>query len=108
MFAEVILHRRVPSRFESFTYEVPAGMNTVPGQIVRVPFRKQTLSAIVRKLHDIKPSYPTKPLSQISPTILTREQIELAEWISEHYHCSFSKVIDLFVPEKIWSSHKNS
>jgi primosomal protein N' len=102
MFAEVILHRRVPSRFESFTYEVPADMKVTPGQIVRVPFRKQTLSAIVRKIHNAKPLYPTKTLSQISHTILTREQIALSEWMSAHYHCPFSKVIDLFIPEKIW------
>ncbi len=106
MFAEVVLHRRVPSRFESFTYEIPPELNVAPGQIVRVPFRKQILSAVVRKLHDTKPPYPTKILAGSLETILAPRQIALADWMSEQYQCSFSKTIDFFVPENFWKPGK--
>lgn len=102
MFAEVILHRRVPSRFESFTYAVPDNLNLKPGQLVQVPFRAQCLAAVVRNLHSKNPPYPTKLLESASATILRPWQMELATWMSKKYETSFSKVIDFFVPEKVW------
>ncbi len=108
MFAEVVLHRRIPSRFDSFTYEVPNGMNVLPGQIVQVPFRRQILPAIVRTLHGQKPSYPTKLLTEAVSFVLPQRQVELANWMCERYACSFSKVIDLFIPEKIWQPTKRA
>ncbi|MEK7524147.1 MAG: primosomal protein N' [Patescibacteria group bacterium] len=105
-FAEVILHRRVPSRFESFTYEVPPQLAVMPGQIVQVPFRNQKLSAIVRRLHQTPVPYAVKPIEAAQPVTLPPWQMELASWMSEHYACAFSKVIDLFIPEKIWEPGK--
>lgn len=106
MFAEVILHRRVPGYLQSFTYSVPADAKVQPGQLVQVPFRKQKLAAIVRELHSKTPAYPTKtleiPSEQIPSVILPKQQIELAAWMSKFYAAPFSKTIDFFVPEKIW------
>ncbi len=108
MFAEIILHRRVPSNFESFTYQVPKDLKVEPGQIVRVPFRKQKLAGIVLHLHEKMPSYPTKPLESALPIVLAPWQMELAAWMSEYYKCAFSKVIDFFIPEKIWNEPKKN
>ena len=108
MFAEVILHRRVPSRFESFTYKIPDGMNLKKGQIVRVPFRNQTLSAIVKNIHNTTPKYPTKDIAEAMPDGLTENQSALADWMSEFYKCPYSKVIDFFIPEKIWQPSKRN
>ncbi|MBI4995052.1 primosomal protein N' [Candidatus Peregrinibacteria bacterium] len=103
MFAEVILHRRIPAKFDSFTYEVPQDFALSEGQIVTVPFRKQRLSAIVRKLHNQKPHYKTKLIETAASLVLPPKQMEFAKWMSERYKSSFSKAIDLFVPEKIWN-----
>lgn len=108
MFAEVALHRRVPSKFDVFTYSVPEGLSLQVGQIVQVPFRKQTLPAIVRRLHRETPAYPTRPVEMAMPTVLTDRQISLAFWMCEKYGVTFSKVIDFFVPEKIWNPAKRS
>lgn len=102
MFAEIILHRRVPKQFESFTYRIPENTSVKLGQIVKVPFRKQKLSGIVRTIHQKTPSYPTKLIEEISELILPDWQMQLATWMSERYKCSFAKVIALFVPEKVW------
>ena len=106
MFAEVILHRRIPAKFDSFTYEVPQDFALNEGQIVTVPFRNQRLPAIVRKLHNQKPAYKTKLIETAASLVLPPKQMEFAVWMSERYKCSFSKVIDLFIPEKIWSPSK--
>ncbi len=102
MFAEVILHRRVPSNFESFTYEVPAGVDVTPGHMVRVPFKTQMLSGIVRAVHANAPKYPTKAISEVVALMLPEPQRELAEWMATHYKTSIAKVMDFFVPEKGW------
>lgn len=102
MYAEVILHRRLPKGFDSFTYEVPAGLALAAGQFVQVPFKKQSLSGIVRRLHNEKPRYPTRAVEKAAQRSITAKQMELAVWMSQHYQCSFAKTIDLFVPEKIW------
>jgi primosomal protein N' (replication factor Y) len=102
-FAEVILHRRVPSRFSSFTYEIPKGLALAPGQLVRIPFRKQKLSGVVRSLHENTPRYPTKCIEAALPLVLAPWQMELANWMSEKYQAPLAKVIDLFLPEHIWA-----
>lgn len=108
MFAEIVLHRRVPSKFDSFTYEVPTDLKVAPGQIVSVPFRKQKLPGIVRVLHEDGPAYPTKLLESASSLILDGRQMDLAVWMSGFYACGFSKVIDFFIPEKIWAPGKRA
>lgn len=102
MFAEVILHRRVPAKFDSFTYEVPQDFALHEGQIVSVPFRNQRMPAIVRKLHNQKPNYKTKLIETAADLILPARQMQFAKWMSTFYKCGFSKVIDMFIPEKIW------
>lgn len=102
LFAEVILHRRVPQKFDSFTYEVPKDFDLREGQIVTVPFRNQKLSAIVRKLHDKKPNYETKLIESAADLILPARQMKFAKWMSEFYKCGFSKAVEMFIPEKIW------
>ncbi|MEK9132617.1 MAG: primosomal protein N' [Patescibacteria group bacterium] len=106
MFAEIVLHRRVPSKFDSFTYEVPADLKIAQGQVVSVPFRNQKLPGIVRALHEAAPTYPTKVLESATELILGTRQMDLAVWMSKFYACGFSKVIDFFIPEKIWTPSK--
>lgn len=106
MYADIVLHRRVPGHLDSFTYRVPEKISLQPGQLVQVPFRKQTLSGIVRQLHQKTPAYPTKLVENALPIWLESWQIELANWICDFYKCSFSKTIDFFIPEKIWPKHK--
>lgn len=107
MFADIVPHRRLPGALESFTYEVPQNLNLQPGQLVQIPFRKQKLSGIVRRLHNEKPRYPTRLIEKTieykeKTVTLDDKQMALAVWMTEFYKTSFAKTIDLFIPEKIW------
>ncbi|MFA6521644.1 MAG: primosomal protein N' [Candidatus Gracilibacteria bacterium] len=106
MFAEIVLHRRVPSNFDSFTYSVPENLKVQEGQLVKIPFRKQTILGIVRRLHSEAPKYATKAIEEVIPVILPKFQMDLANWMSEKYKCGFSKTVDFFIPEKIWRPSK--
>ena len=102
MYAEVTLHRRVPSRFESFTYEVPPELCVKRGQMVKIPFRNQTLNGIVRQLHTTQPTYKTKAIKEMIPLILSEKQLALAEFLCQEYGCTFGQAVDLFIPEHVW------
>lgn len=102
MFADVVLYRRLPQNLDSFTYEVPKNFRVERGQIVEVPFRKQKLSGVVRKIHKEKPAYPTKFIEKAFSFVLPSWQMELANWMSDFYQCSFTNVIHLFLPKNIW------
>ena len=73
-----------------FTYALPQECEAEPqvGSRVIVPFGSRKLyTAIVVRLHDETPSYPTKPISEVldaSPIIL-QEQMQLWKWIADYY-----------------------
>ncbi|MBI2453580.1 primosomal protein N' [Candidatus Peregrinibacteria bacterium] len=102
MYADVVLHRRIPSRFESFTYEVPIGISVSPGQLVLVPFRKQKLAGMIIRTHNSRPIYPTKMMETVTHDILLPWQLKLVHWMAARYQTSLSKIVGLFIPEKVW------
>lgn len=107
MFAEVVLNRRVPTKFESVTYAVPLGLEVRPGQLVRVPFRKQKLAGIVRKLHEKTPVFSVREIAEILPLKLADWQLQLMCWIRENHECSWPKVVSLFIPKSVWKQMKD-
>lgn len=50
MIAEVYPIQRLPRRFSVFDYLVPADLTLLPGSMVRVPFRHEELTGIVRRV----------------------------------------------------------
>lgn len=102
MFTEIIPHRRVPTKFPTFTYSIPEGVKVRIGQIVTVPFKKQKIIGVVWSIHGNPPSYPTRPIDSISQISLTDQQIGLVKWMHSAYgDASLASIIDLFIPEKI-------
>ena len=71
------------------------------GSRVIVPFgSRKFYTAIVVRLHDEMPSYPTKPLSEVldaSPIIL-KEQMQLWKWIADYYLCTLGDVFKAALP----------
>ncbi|MBQ1565771.1 MAG: primosomal protein N' [Clostridia bacterium] len=105
MFAEVIVdiaHTAVDRRF---TYRIPEGLPVSVGHHVLVPFGQgdRTKEGFVVAL---KPSadYPEiKDIAKIVeryPVVLP-EQIELAEWMKESYHCLFVDALRLMIPAQM-------
>ena len=86
-----------------FTYALPADCEIVPqvGCRVTVPFgSKKFYTAIVVRLHDEEPPYPTKPISEVldaEPAVLP-SQLRLWEWIADYYLCSVGDVFKAAIP----------
>lgn len=104
MYAEVILSQRFPKSLGVFDYVVPPSFSDriTVGQMVRIPFRKSVVDGVVVKLKDSpvagKHIRPLLDIVEISP-VLTHLQLELAEWISQHYFVSVGTVIKMMLPE---------
>ncbi|MBQ8455454.1 MAG: primosomal protein N' [Bacteroidaceae bacterium] len=88
---------------EAFTYAVPPECQPKiqVGQRVIVPFgSRKFYTAIVLRLHDDTPPYPTKPISEILDTkpIVLPKQLQLWKWVSDYYLCSMGDVFKAALP----------
>ena len=88
---------------EAFTYAVPPECQPKirVGQRVIVPFgSRKFYTAIVLRLHDDTPPYPTKPVSEILDTepIVLQKQLQLWKWVSDYYLCSMGDVFKAALP----------
>ena len=87
-------------KLRTYTYSNNKTMPMVPGDLVWVPFGKNTLQGIVVKnetdssLNRIKPAIKTVGLNYR----LSNKQLELGIWISRHYQTSLFTALALFLP----------
>ncbi len=99
-YADVILPLPLQG---TFTYALPPDCEVVPqvGCRVIVPFgSRKFYTAIVMRLHDETPPYPTKLVSEVldaSPAVLPA-QLSLWQWISDYYLCSMGDVFKAAIP----------
>ena len=99
-YADVILPLPLAG---TFTYALPEEMREKMqvGQRVIVPFgTRKFYTAIVVRLHEEKPPYPTKPISEVldaRPSVLTG-QLRLWKWVSEYYLCAMGDVFKAALP----------
>ena len=105
MFAEVVVdiaHTAVDRRF---TYRIPEELSVSVGHHVQVPFglgdhlkegfvvaRKETTD--FRDIKDIARIIEPYP-------VLLQEQIRLAEWMQDAYHCLFVDALRLMIPAQL-------
>lgn len=107
MYAKVMVDVAHSNVDRLFTYEIPAGMNIAPGQRVLVPFGGGNRSMEGFAL-EISPAAPegVMNIKRIMRTMepypaLTTEQIELAKWISQSYHCLLVEALRLMIPAQL-------
>ncbi len=68
-----------------------------PGQVVVVPLKSTQKNAVV--LQEVsKPSFETEEILSVTSQYYTKEQMQIARFISEYYFSSFSEAISLFLP----------
>jgi primosomal protein N' (replication factor Y) len=86
------------------------------GQIVSVVFGRKKSVGIVRSIVK-KPTFATKPLSQIYEYILPQQTILLLNWLEQFYPYDFGDLSSLFIPSNInvkerlakeYTSHKTT
>ena len=108
-YADVILPLPLQG---TFTYMLPPDCAAVPqvGCRVTVPFgSKKFYTAIVARLHDEEPPYPTKPISEVldaNPSVLP-SQLGLWEWIADYYLCPLGDVFKAAIPTALKPKKKS-
>ena len=105
MFAEVIVdiaHTAVDRRF---TYRIPEELPVVVGHHVLVPFGlgNHTKEGFVVALKETTDYPDTKDIVKIIERypVLLPEQIALAEWMKESYHCLFVDALRIMIPAQM-------
>ena len=98
-YAEVAVDVSTPHH-STFSYSVPESMDVKIGQGLWVPFGPRVIPGILFDL----PSGPS--VSQVrdilgpmdSDPLLSIEQLSLARWISDYYHCGLFQAAALMIP----------
>lgn len=105
MFAEVIVdiaHTAVDRRF---TYRIPEGLKVSVGHHVLVPFGqgnhpKEGFVVACKETSDYPDLKDIVRIIEPYP-ILLPEQIDLAEWMQQAYHCLFVDALRLMIPSQL-------
>ena len=111
MFAKVIVDIAHAAVDRAFTYRVPDGLDIRPGHHVLVPFGQgsHVQEGFVLSLSEesgLEEGVAVKDvLSCVEPyTVLLPEQIALAEWMQEAYHCLLVDALRLMIPAQLRGS----
>jgi primosomal protein N' (replication factor Y) len=97
-YAEVAVN--TPRCHSTFCYAIPPQLDLDIGQAVWVPFGPRVVQAIIIKLSDLPSFEETKEISSAitAHPLLSPIQIELAQWISQHYLSPPFDAIALMLP----------
>jgi len=87
----------------TFTYLVPKELcdQVMPGQLVEVPFRNETLQGVIINLRETAPEgVAVRPITTLldRSLALNEIQLKLARWLSHYYLAPLSECIWLFLP----------
>ncbi|MFC1952872.1 primosomal protein N', partial [Chloroflexota bacterium] len=98
-YAEVCVNSPIAQR-RTFSYAIPTGMNISIGQAVWVPFGNKLLQGIVLELTDYPAVDETKEITGIIDvrSVLSREHVLLAYWISQQYLSPLFDAVALMLP----------
>lgn len=92
-----------PSEQSTFHYEITSRLQDqiAPGQLVWVPFGRLWVQALVLELCEASPVAETRPIEGIvdPEPALSKAQIDLARWISDHYVCPLISAVRMMIPE---------
>ncbi|MFA5947924.1 MAG: primosomal protein N' [Candidatus Gracilibacteria bacterium] len=108
MYAEVLFKSKIINEKETLTYEIKEGFDVKIGQIIKTTLRGKPQNGIVLDIHNEKPTFKTLGINEIITPLpfLNENQIKLIYWMSDYYFCSLSKIIKLFIPQKVWDNKK--
>jgi len=96
-YAEVAVD--APAGRATYTYGVPDGISVGTGNLVWVPFGSRMVRGIVVDVAARSAVEHTRPVGSVSPAVaLTRDQLDVAAFISSRYLCSLFSAAALFLP----------
>ena len=99
LFAEVAVSPGSP-QMRTFTWRVPPGMDAQRGSAVIAPWRNTlTLGIVIQVTRESEVKVPRELAAILDPNpLLSRDQLALAEWISERYLAPLFSALALFLP----------
>ncbi|MFH0873690.1 MAG: hypothetical protein V1846_02505 [Candidatus Komeilibacteria bacterium] len=99
MIARIAPLRRLPANLDYFDYSIPDSLlpDIRPGSVVRIPFRHQHLTGVVLDIVPTSDQTHLEPITALTPTELTRQQIELLKYLAVLYHLAPSTLLPFFL-----------
>ena len=85
LFAEVAVEAARGLDRETYSYEVPAALDVVPGHRVTVPFGRRSTFGFIVSLGTTDPGVEVKPLRDVSPREIQHDNPEMRH-IDEFVH----------------------
>ena len=99
MIAQIVPLRRLPPWLDNFDYQIPASWPQPKlGQLAMIPFKGQTLTGVIVGLKKSSSQKNLRPLTSLLEVSLTKNQLELAAWLSRFYHLSPALLLRLMAP----------
>ena len=108
MQANVLVEIKAKSMDNSFTYNVPNGMNINVGDKVIVPFGKRDLEGFVLEVGSINTDYKLKDIKSAKGNVLTEELIKLGKYMSRKTLCNLISCYQTMLPKALKASYKTN
>jgi primosomal protein N' (replication factor Y) len=101
-YAEVAVEAGRSLDRETYSYQVPEGMDVVPGHRVVVPFGRRTSFGFVVSLGTDDPGVETKPIASAgSDPLLLPHQMALARLVADHYWVPLIECVRAMLPPRV-------
>ncbi len=83
-FARIVPLCRTPVGIDAFDYVLPDGTRWLPGDLVRIPLRAQTVEGVILAILDTSPfAAKAKPIVSSAPlTRFGQDWVDLVEWLA--------------------------
>ena len=102
LFAEVAVEAGRSLDRETYSYQVPEGMDVVPGHRVTVPFGRRASYGFVVSLGTDDPGVETKPITTVgSDPLLLPHQVALARLVADHYWVPLIECLRAMLPPRV-------
>lgn len=102
-YANIIINRKIAAVDKVFSYAIPEQWREriVPGMIVRVPFNRELIEAVVVATADEPPTHIE--LKEIeSPVhdqpLFSDQLLQLSRWVADYYCCSWVTAMQAMLP----------
>jgi primosomal protein N' (replication factor Y) len=99
-YAEVALN--LSWNQNTLTYQYPDGVSNInAGVRVSVDLNGNEIEGVVLSSHNNQPNYSTLKINRVidAEPVITKEQMELGEWMAETYLCSLGEALFKMVPK---------
>lgn len=84
---------------DEFVYAVPDGITIRLGQVVQIPWRKQTVLGLVWRINQPKPKFSTRQIISTTDIEFADTFLRWIAWFSKYYYVAKSVVIKQVLPD---------